>query len=65
MGKKANLELETSPDFTIREDELSFLNKYYGRTPLHLLCMRPDIEHGDLEGVIIIMFLLSFRDLFY
>ncbi|EEB18866.1 hypothetical protein Phum_PHUM537380 [Pediculus humanus corporis] len=53
LGKKANLELETSPDFTIREDELSFLNKYYGRTPLHLLCMRPDIEHGDLEGHVI------------
>lgn len=47
----ANPEMETHPDFSMQEDETSYLSELHGRTPLQLLCMRPDIEYGDLFGV--------------
>jgi len=44
-------EAETTPEFNPNGDREIFLESQHGRTPLVLLCMRPDFQYADPKGV--------------
>lgn len=47
----ADPDLETSTEFNPNGDREILLDARQGRTPIHLLCMRPDMNYADPEGV--------------
>lgn len=42
---------ETTPKFNPNGDKEIFIDSQHGRTPLVLLCMRPDFQYADPKGV--------------